>query len=322
MNFNAEVGIGAVLKLVVRKAETDEIVRETPEFHNLVLNTGLARMGVGTWIDRCCVGSGNSTPVATQTSLDSFIGSTTAIATGTTSTGGIQVTTAPYYWFGRITWRFAVGIATGNISEVGLGWGNTSLWNRALVKDAEGNPTTITVLADEYLDVISEVRVYPKTSTGSFNVVDKVGAVISAHTYKAVPKMFANNAVFSGGLVNYFSGYEAGSSIFGIGDTALVETPTTGITALYSTRTLTSNVYSGNTLTSKMTISSSDANFPSGLHRTFATSLGGLMCGAGSNLGVHNTCGYKWEVTPPIPKNAETILTYSFTLGWGNYVPE
>lgn len=53
MNFNAEVGIGAVLKLVVRKAETDEIVRETPEFHNLVLNTGLARMGVGTWIDRC-----------------------------------------------------------------------------------------------------------------------------------------------------------------------------------------------------------------------------------------------------------------------------
>ena len=322
MNFNAEVGIGAVLKLVVRKAETDEIVRETPEFHNLVLNTGLARMGVGTWIDRCCVGTGNSTPVATQTSLDSFIGSTTAIATGTTSTGGIQVTTAPYYWFGRITWRFAVGIATGNISEVGLGWGNTNLWNRALVKDAEGNPTTITVLADEYLDVISEVRVYPKTSTGSFNVVDKVGAVISAHTYKAVPKMFAANAGFYSGRVSYFAGYETSSIIFGIGDTALVEAPTAAINALYGTRTLTSNVYSGSTLTSKMTVSSSDANFPSGVHRIFATALGGLMCGASSNSSIVNTCGYKWEVTPPIPKNAETILTYSFTLAWGNYVPE
>ncbi len=322
MNFNANVGIGAVFKLIVRKADTDEIVRETPEFHNLVLNTGLAQMAVGTWINRCCVGTGNSVPVPTQVSLDSFLASTTTEAAGTSNTGGIQVTTEPFYWFGRITWRFAVGVATGNISEIGLGWGNATLWNRALVKDTAGNPTTITVLADEYLDVISEVRVYPKTSTGSFNVVDKVGAVISAHTYKAVPKMFANNAGFYSGLVNYFAGYETGSAIFGIGDTALVETPTTPITALWATRTLTSNVYSGNTLTSKMIISSSDANFPSGVHRTFATALGGLMCGAGSNLSIGNTCGYKWEVTPPIPKNAETVLTYSFTLAWGNYVPE
>lgn len=82
MNLSTKMMVGAVLKLVVRKADTDEIVGETPEFHNLVLMTGLTRMGVGAWIDRCCVGTGNSTPVASQVALDSFLASTTTGATG------------------------------------------------------------------------------------------------------------------------------------------------------------------------------------------------------------------------------------------------
>jgi hypothetical protein len=72
-----------------------------------------------------------------------------------------------------VTWRFGEGIAAGNIAEVGLGWGNATLWNRARIKDAQGKPTVITVFADEYLDVVSEIRVYPAQSLeGSFNLLD------------------------------------------------------------------------------------------------------------------------------------------------------
>lgn len=319
MNFNTECGVGAVLKLVVRKADTDEIVRETPEFHNLVLTTGLARMAVGNWIDRCCVGTGNSNPVASQVALDSFLASTTTIATGAADTGGIQVTTAPFYWFGRRTWRFAVGVATGNISEVGLGWGNTTLWNRALVKDIEGNPTTITVLADEYLDVISEVRVYPQESTGSFNLVDKVGAIISNHTYIARPRFSSNEnaaATWDATIVLYHSQY---GTVFGIGDSSIPTAPTGAVTTKFTTNTLT-QVAVNNGLKASKVISSSEANL--GNHKSFTSGLKGLMCG-GLNTSIGDrSCGYNWEVDPSIPKDAETILTYSFTLNWGNYAPE
>lgn len=319
MNFNVNVGVGAVFKLIVRKADTDEIVRETPEFHNLVLNTGLTRMAVSTWIDRCCVGTGNSAPVASQVALDSFLASTTETASGTEDTGGIQVTTVPFYWFGRRTWRFAVGVATGNISEIGLGWGNATLWNRALIKDTAGNPTTITVLADEYLDVISEVRVYPKESTGSFNLVDKLGAVISTHSYTARPRFGTSEyaGAWMSQKVQYaVNGNQAYQDTFGIGIDSIPTTPTGKVTTSFTTNNLT-HIALENGLKASKVISSSEANI--GDHKSFTTSLYGLMCGGAFNYLGTSSCGYNWEINPPIPKDAETILTYSFTLTWGNY---
>lgn len=52
------------------------------------------------------------------------------------------------------------GAAAGNISELTCGWGNNnvSAFARALVRDAEGNPTTITILPDEVLTLTWELR--------------------------------------------------------------------------------------------------------------------------------------------------------------------
>lgn len=142
------------VKLQLKKSRGKQIAPEYCSRHRSLTNVS------GCWIDRCCVGTGNSNSVVTQTSLDTFKASTTT--TQGAIEAGIQVTTLPYYMWLRSTYRFGEGVAAGNISEIGLGWANANLWNRALVKDSNGNPTTITVLADEYLDVITEIRVYPQ----------------------------------------------------------------------------------------------------------------------------------------------------------------
>lgn len=322
MRFNANFQVGAVFKCIVKKSETDEIVRETGEFSNIVLNSGITQMLSNVWIDRCCVGSGNSTPTVTQTALDNFIASTTTTSPGTSSLGGMQVAEEPYYWYGRSTWRFAVGVATGNLSEIGLGWGNANLWNRALIKDNNGTPTTITVLSDEYLDVFCEVRVYPSTSSGSFDVIDKFNNIVSTHTYSAMPCLRVSDSNFGGAAWNAsaitlgnqtsLSGFFIGSGVMPTG----VTTPISSSATKQAQKTV-----SMHTITAKGNFSGTEANFS---HRSFQAAIHGLMCLSRSSSGsnVNQTLGYKWQIDPPIVKTSDMILTYSVTLTISNYEPE
>lgn len=298
MNLEMNSEVGARFKLVARKASTEEIIRETDWFQNIVLDTGLARMSVGLWIDRCCVGTGNSTPVATQTQLDTFKASTT---TDQYSTGGIQVTTLPYYMWARRTYRFGEGVAAGNISEVGMGWANANLWNRALVKDTNGNPTTITVLADEYLDVITEIRVYPQeTLSGSFNFLNKAGAVVSSHTY--------TGRAYYGNASAYHQ--QLGVNDFSIYNGSLGTTPTatpTGARLSYGLPTTTEYP----TPTSIKCTKKFLLAVGNGIHKTLLVDYKGLLQTSGS--------GYQVEFTPTITKTDQMELTYTISMSWGRY---
>lgn len=300
LSFHQE--IGARFKLVVRKAD-GRVARETGWFNNLVLDTGLARMSVGTWIDRCCVGTGNSTPVATQVQLDSFVASTTTQQATSTA---VQITTAPFYYSATITWRFAQGVAAGNISEVGLGWGNSDLWNRALIKDANGDPTTITVLSDEYLDVVSEVRVYPVQSpSGSFSLLDKTGAVISTHTFMGLPYIYNPMASFGQVNIGMRNGYLIWDGAIGA---SVTDMPSGGrynhesVAISYPTTTSCRAIYTiglSNAITS---------------HKSFLMAIGGLL-----GLSDLNNSGYQLQISPPITKTSSQIMTYTFELSWGRY---
>lgn len=303
MNFKLHTQLGAKFKLVVRKVSDNSIARETDWFHNIVLDTGLARMSVGTWIDRCCIGTGNSTPVATQMALDNFIASTT---TQQSSSAISNTTTAPYYYGGRITWRFGEGVAAGNISEVGLGWGNSNLWNRALIKDANGNPTTITVLSDEYLDVVSEIRVYPTQNlSGGFNLLDKTGAVISTHTYTGTPFFNSANSISFGrvGLGTDNNGNYI--YISPATTTALVVSPS-GTTIPYA---LSMSYPTVTSVRGVWTVGLSVANH---VHQTFYVGINGLM-----DIGYYR--GYRVQISPTITKNSLQVMTYTFELSWGRY---
>lgn len=63
------------------------------------------------------------------------------------------------FGWSRSVRAFPRGAAAGNISELTVG-GRSGILSRVLVKDALGNPTTITVLSDEVLTVTWELRRY------------------------------------------------------------------------------------------------------------------------------------------------------------------
>ena len=298
MNVQINNSVGARFKLVARKASTEEITRETEWFKNIVLDTGLNQMSVGAWIDRVRVGSGNSTPVASQTQLDNTIASTNTILSSSDSVTK-QTTTSPYYVAAKRTYRFAEGVAAGNISEVGCGWGTgLALWNRALVKDLNGNPTTITVLSDEFLDVIIEVRYYPTQSfSGSFNLLNKTGGIVSNHTFTGLPQFSETNlvsfGVVRGGVASLYSGIMNGvntnptSSLGGVATTSTYPSPTT------------------TTCTSSFPL-----NTANGSIRTVSQDFNTI-----SNSG----STYKFEINPPIVKTNQMVLSFTFSISWNRY---
>lgn len=143
-------------------------------FKNVITNQGLNEIGTRT-IDSAIrfvhVGSGNTPAQASDTGLTNFIASSSSQQI---NTRGVQDAVEPYYSFTRRTVRFAAGSAAGNLSEVGVGWegAGSNLFSRALIQDALGNPTTITVLADEALDVTYEIRIFPPTEDFVTTAVD------------------------------------------------------------------------------------------------------------------------------------------------------
>lgn len=156
---------------------TREVVRDW--FRNLILNNGLDLMASANYLNACQVGSGSLTPDVAQTALQSRIAGSTTIQA---EVYGTNNTVSPYYGWRRKTYRFVAGTATGNISELGIGPAATGpLFSRALVLDSGGNPTTITILSDEVLDVIYEFRLYVPMTDASGSIT--LATEGSTHTW-------------------------------------------------------------------------------------------------------------------------------------------
>lgn len=151
-SFGAQVG--GRFKLIVHGGKRGRI--STGWFDNLITNAGLsALLSTSTIAARCVVGSSSQVPAATDTHLVDRMGS---IVSGSKLNG---YDAATGFGWTRITYSFAPGQANGNVREVGITLTtvtSSNLFSRALVRDASGQPATITVLADEYLTVIYELR--------------------------------------------------------------------------------------------------------------------------------------------------------------------
>lgn len=166
---NIEMGVSGHFTLIAHGGKRGRVV--LADFDNIIVDQGLnyAAGGSTGTISYCQVGTGTTAAASTDTALVSRIAGTNTNVSDTMSSG-TYVAGSPPYIEGKRTYRFAVGAATGNLSEVGVGWATSgSLWSRALIADSGGSPTTITILSDEQLDVVYTLRVYPPSTdvTGS-----------------------------------------------------------------------------------------------------------------------------------------------------------
>lgn len=260
-------------------------------FPNLILNGGLDRMGANSdYLLWCQVGSGSTAPVAAQTALVNRIAGTNTVKASTT---GAQAS-EPYYVWRRQTYRFAQGVAAGNLSEVGVGWATTgSLFSRALILDGGGSPTTITVLSDEVLDVTYELRRYPGTVdlTGTVvldgvthNWVSRAAAVTDSWYWAATDTMALDRAASFNGDIGAVTAEDPSGTSGSLSATPLA--------------------YSSGSYTRATTVSAglNDSNLSGGI-RSIRVS-GGL------------TGRYQIQFDPAIPKNNTKVLSLTIQHSW------
>ena len=300
IEMKINTGVSGHFTMMTTNTKTGE-QKVVASFPNLILDAGLERMGTGSYLDVCRVGSGMSLPTVLQTQLDAKIASTN---TKQTVLSGAQAT-PPYYGWKRITFRFAAGTATGNLSEVGVGWGNITtdnfLFSRALILDGGGSPTTISVLADEALDVIYELRLYPPLTDV---VVSGLDLGMSTHTATVRAASVTDGGFWGDGL-----GYEVvfAQSLWTAlynGTIGAITTTPSGSGASADPTNL-SYVPLSRTKKSNLNLSLTQANL-----------AGGIV-----SLLTRTTIGrYQIGFSPAIDKTASRTLRLDLQVSWGRYV--
>ena len=270
-------------------------------FQNLITDYGLNRMGAGTFIEYVMVGTGNTAPVVADTGLQSFVASTSftySSAVGASSS-------APYYGYTRRTWRFAAGAAAGNLAEVGVGHQNTNggLFSRALILDLLDQPTVITVLSDEYLDVTYELRCYAPTVDSSYSA--DVGGVTYSCISRASSVTSPDHWRPDWGQVGFRSVFGSIHTVYAGTINGVTSTPS-GVSG-GGVLGATNQTYSNNSLYRDMTIDMGldHANISGGIRSTVMnTTLG----------------SFQTQFSSSIPKDNTKVLALSYRVSWARHV--
>jgi hypothetical protein len=280
-------------------------------FPNIITDVGLDLIGTSSgWFDRCQVGTGNSTPAAGNTALDTLL----ATSSNRTDRTGSSNNTADRYCEATVVYRFSAGSATGNVSEIGMLLNSGSvLFSRALILDGGGSPTTITVLSDEALDCTYQVRMYPPLTdaTGSFLInTDSYDFVLRAaevDQWDLLGGGLSASVGFMGGYVN-----------------------TTSNANLYpSTSTLGTVTGSPTGTSAGHTNGANQSYSPGSLIRDFSYTWGMSVAPSGGAAACRFNCGqqpgassvepsqlFQLSFDPVIPKDGTNTLVLNFRHAW------
>lgn len=271
-------------------------------FDNLITNTGLDALVNSNPFSFCCVGSGNTAPANTNTALVSLIASTSNVTVNTNSNSG----SSPYFGTMTKVYRFAIGTATGNLSEVGVGNTATTLSSRALILDGVGNPTTITVLSTEALDVTYQVLFYAPLTDVTGTIV--INSISYAYVMRAA---LASSGSWSG--MAAFNSDRMGLSTVGLynGSIGTITGQPTGSNTSVNTGNMTYPAYvSGNFF--QDTIVSwglTEGNLAGGASAALLT--------YGRNVGSMGL--FQMSFTPALPKDASHTMTLTFRQSWNRH---
>lgn len=296
-----------IIGMQVRKI-SGLIVREL-KFHNLITNAALEILGtrnnsgIATETNTCRVGTGSTPPAPTQTSLVSPVGtSSTAGVTKSSGNSGSD----PYYYRLVREYVFNPGQATGNLAEIGFfslySSPSNLMGSRALILDELGNPTTLTVLPDEYLYVTYEIRVH----VGSLADV-QTSIVLGSETYDVNIRKLGvaqNDGLWTTGRSPWItSPYQVTNSD---AQPAVTES------------FLPSGVSAG---------SGNVQPYVSGtMRRSVSCVYSPTVGNVAGGIRMLSVTGSGWQgfsllFDKPIPKDNTKTLSFMFTTQWGRYVP-
>jgi hypothetical protein len=187
-------------RVQTRNKFSGKVTQDTGWYENTLLTSGRNIMADFDFMTHCQVGTDNTAPNVNDTSLQSYHTGTGTIVSALTG----QAATPPYYGWKRKVWRFPIGSVAAILKEVGVGWADGSvdpstLISRALILDPIlQTPTTVTPLADEFLEVTYELRYYVPTVDVSGPVVTLAGVAYNTLTRAAD----ATGSQWSGGIGN------------------------------------------------------------------------------------------------------------------------
>ena len=309
---NHHIGLEGIFNFKLTNTKTGE-VREY-EFKNLVLNSGIDyyMTSSNSFTSGCILGSSSVPPVATDTTITNILGTSTTHQTG--GAGAPNTTVLPYYTSRYWTYRFIEGVATGNIAQVAIPYGPvnadnntyTGLFSKALVKDGNGTPITITKLADEVLDVTYTLRIYTPSA-------DVIGTTtISGVNYDYIVRA-ANAGSWS--ITSAVSLVYTATAYTGTIGTEL-GTPS-GSYVTTATRTVDTYVVGTHTRTATIFWDLNNGNLSGGI-RSVYLGFGNNAYGDGIYFQIQYTANPAHpDTTVTIPKDATKRLTlkYQFTVG-------
>lgn len=279
--------------------------RELADFHNTILDQGLDWVFTNTNTNASFhqfaqVGSSSSPEDPSQTSLGARVAWVRAAGTSNEQLNwtSLVVVTEPRFEIRCVkTIRFGAGAAAGNIAEVAVGWGSglNNIFCRALVRDENGDPTTVQVAADEYLDVTYTLTVVVDTADKLFTLNLASGVHEGVLRPAQVNSSYLSHASFlRGGMhLNSLVGSLPAVSNGAVG-------PVTG--SISGTKTFTTNT------------SGPQPYVPGSFYRDTMYSLGlsaGNITGGVSawELNFGSWHWYQAQFTPPIPKTPDKIFT-------------
>lgn len=262
-------------------------------FPNLITDLGLDLIGNSSPLTYCVVGSGNATPTFADTALQSLVGQTTSLI----SQNFTAASSSPYFGTNTTVYNFPAGTATGNLAEVGVGDGPTSLFSRALILDGMGSPTTITVLFDESLYVTYQLNQYvPLTDVTGTVSINAVSYNYTLRAANANQTSWAYRNGDNGGILN--------AQIFSSTIGAITSSPA-GTSA--SDDSVNNTAYSTGSFTLQGTatwqIATGNFGGVKSAMATFGTSFG---CRGQFQVQFNNV----------IPKDASHVLTLNFSVSW------
>ena len=261
----------------------------TDWFTNLITDGGLNRLGTNSFSNSsiyCQVGEGSTTPSVEDVNLTDHVAYTQTKAT-------TETVDIPSLYQQRVTtYSFALGAAAGNLTEVGVGWGTTTdLFSHALILDAEGSPTSITVLSDEYLTVVYSYRIYGL-------LADSTGSVTFTGNIAGTYNWTLRHSIFSSGFIVTPFDYTINARAYD-GSIGIIDSDPSGVRDYLAYTT----AYVSGSLTTSVTVSASitQGNFASGIKSMWFA------------LGAY----WQVEFDPVIPKTDQDTLSITFEMTWG-----